>query len=515
MSQRSIRVLTTALAAGVVLLAGQAAAPATAALPASGLATQDAASVPDGLREVQSLSSLLGVHTWYQQVSDGHPVVGGWYALHRDFDGTSTADDGRIPDSRLQVPASVDSDDFISARRAVTAATEAAPELTDDKQSAEADEPTPAETESTPADADTESAESEGVWILPATSSRPARYVYSVLTVSGHGSAYHYVDAVTARVLATDKISQHARGKGQVLDPNPVVKLQDETLRDKRNSKAALPKRAYTKVRLRHLRGKSLTGKWVTIINKNAPVSKKHRFFYFRDDGRFEMVNAYHAIDRSQTYLHKIGFKHVNAESQKVKTNAFPVDNSFYEPGRDRILFGAGGVDDAEDLEVVWHEYGHAIQDAQVPGFGASLQAGSIGEAFGDYWAVTMSQANSPDTTTTPLPCVADWDSVSYTTGKPHCLRRTDTDKVFPDDIVHEVHSDGEIWSRALWDINQALGRKAANRVIVEAQFNFTPKIGFKGAAERTVETAQALYGDSAAASVHQAFVDRGILADA
>ena len=57
------------------------------------------------------------------------------------------------------------------------------------------------------------------------------------------------------------------------------------------------------------------------------------------------------------------------------------------------IKLGKGGVDDAEDAEVILHEYGHAIQDSQqVPfGYGASLEAGSIGEGFADYWAVTVS----------------------------------------------------------------------------------------------------------------------------
>ena len=38
------------------------------------------------------------------------------------------------------------------------------------------------------------------------------------------------------------------------------------------------------------------------------------------------------------------------------------------------ISTGTGGVDDAEDPEVIWHEYGHAIQDDQVPGCGEHLR---------------------------------------------------------------------------------------------------------------------------------------------
>jgi hypothetical protein len=30
-------------------------------------------------------------------------------------------------------------------------------------------------------------------------------------------------------------------------------------------------------------------------------------------------------------------------------------DNSYFDPTKDLIRLGKGGVDDAEDLEVIWH----------------------------------------------------------------------------------------------------------------------------------------------------------------
>ena len=76
---------------------------------------------------------------------------------------------------------------------------------------------------------------------------------------------------------------------------------------------------------------------------------------------------------------------------------------------------------------MVWHEYGHAVQDDQVPELRHQPRGWrSIGEGFGDYLAVTMSQKSSPNTEKTPWACVMDWDSTSYTSDEPHCLRRTD-----------------------------------------------------------------------------------------
>ena len=123
-----------------------------------------------------------------------------------------------------------------------------------------------------------------------------------------------------------------------------------------------------------------------------------------------------------------------------------------------------------------------------------------------------MSQAVSEDTAVTPLACIADWDSVSYTDGTPHCLRRVDGTKLYPGDLDGEVHDDGEIWSRALWDINGALDRNRANRVILESHFGFAPDTSMAAAASHTVATANLLYGAGAANKVTAAFHARGII---
>jgi len=110
-----------------------------------------------------------------------------------------------------------------------------------------------------------------------------------------------------------------------------------------------------------------------------------------------------------------------------------------------------------------------------------------------------------------PLACVADWAAVSYTSTVPHCLRRVDRNLHFPADLNGEVHLDGQIWSRALGDIRQALGNVRADTVILEGSFDF-PGTTMPDLARRTVAAARRLYGDAAAAAVTTAFAGRGIL---
>ena len=201
----------------------------------------------------------------------------------------------------------------------------------------------------------------------------------------------------------------------------------------------------------------------------------------------------------------------LNAEPQKIAVNAFPSDSSYYIPGIDQIEMGAGGVDDAEDPEAIWHEYGHAIQDDQVPDWGLRYQGKAIGEGFSDYLAVTMSQADGFDTDTTPAACVMDWNATSLTDTEPHCVRRTDTDKTWSGTPDGDPHADGEIWSAALWDINQQLGRDEATLIILEAQYWMTPKIGFQDAAATTIQTAEQFFTTGEADVVKEAFASRGL----
>ena len=43
----------------------------------------------------------------------------------------------------------------------------------------------------------------------------------------------------------------------------------------------------------------------------------------------------------------------------------------------------------------------------------------------------------------------------------------------YPDDLVGEVHADGRIWSRALWDVRLAHRERGADTAILEGQFGF------------------------------------------
>jgi hypothetical protein len=312
-------------------------------------------------------------------------------------------------------------------------------------------------------------------------------------------------------VLAAPAHAFTGTAQGQVFEPNPVVALQDETLTDQKDADYAALQDAYTIVTLVNLDDSGyLRGDYADVCGtKSCAFSSDGTFLFGRDHTWFEQVMAYHAVTQAQLYIQSLGFTNVNNEGQLVRVNQFGGDNSFYDTKKDTITLGKGGVDDGEDLEVIWHELGHAIQDDQVPGFGVTHDANSIGEGFGDYWAFTMSEPLSGGFDPA---CIADWDSVSYTVGDAvHCLRRVDLDLTV-DDQTGRIHHDGQIWSRALYDIHNELGRTTADQIILQAQFAFGLDPSFAEAAQATVDTAEELAGHGAAIKVQKAFEDRGIL---
>ena len=307
-------------------------------------------------------------------------------------------------------------------------------------------------------------------------------------------------------------------GTGRVFYPNPVATLQDQTLTDQRDADYAALQPAYRLVTLTNLDGSgTLTGDYANIRSNTGDdaYSPENVFVYGRSDDRFEQVMAYYWITEAQKYFQELGFGTgkrfgpVNEESQDLRINQWGADNSYSWDKHDVIRLGKGGVDDGEDAEVILHEYGHAVHDAQ----GVDLQgveAGGIGEGFGDYLAVTISNHIAP---TPDAPCVADWDAVSYTSTVPHCLRRIDTAAHYPESLsATSVHRNGLIWSASLWDIRNAIGRVAADTTILEAHFAMGVVTTMPYAAGKIVETAQRLYGAGTAAQVRAAFQARGVL---
>ncbi|MEO8588718.1 MAG: M36 family metallopeptidase [Flavobacteriales bacterium] len=330
--------------------------------------------------------------------------------------------------------------------------------------------------------------------------------VWKVLlaTTSPLGEWRIYLDAHTGTVLEKRNMIKTARGR--VFDPTPVAQLNDITL----DPTKVLPANAYREVDLPGLKSTGyLDGPHVSTRGTKNRVKRTDGDFRFtRADRAFKEVMVYYHIDRAARHLISLGFTTLFKKPIEVDIDGTREDNSWYSPDSRSLTFGTGGIDDAEDAEVILHEYGHAIQDAQVPGWGYGDESASMGEGFGDFFAASFFYARKPkrmrDT-------IFNWDTIEAG-GNPPCLRRLDRKKKYPRDMVDEVHDDGEIWSACLWELRKKLGRERAERLVIAHHELLTRTSTFTDAAHVMITTNRQLYAGKNDRMIKAVFVRRGII---
>src|SRR5262245_41936567 len=177
---------------------------------------------------------------------------------------------------------------------------------------------------------------------------------------------------INVPTAVASKLGSGTTGTGRVFSPNPVAALQNQSLTDQKDADYAALQPAYRNVTLTNLDGSGyLRGDWAIIVSETGDpaYSPDNTFLYGRSDDRFEQVMGYYWITESQKYIQSLGFgstrRAINKKPQQLRINQWGVDNSFATDKQDEIRLGKGGVDDAEDAEVILHEYGHAIHFAQ------------------------------------------------------------------------------------------------------------------------------------------------------
>lgn len=228
-------------------------------------------------------------------------------------------------------------------------------------------------------------------------------------------------------------------------------------------------------------------------------------FSFGRSDDRFEAVNAYYHVDKSQRYVQSLGFTDVRNGGVNINPLAMVADNSIYSPYSNLIEFGAGGVDDAEDAGVIWHEYAHALLEGSAPGLVDALEGQALHEGWADYWASSYlrSLADAGKTSRTDWQNVFRWDSGD---GQLWPGRRVGVPGVYPDDFTCEdagdtngdgcnIYADGLIWASSLMEIFDEIGRQKTDQLNLQSHRYLSAPVTFRDAAEAILQADQDLFG--------------------
>ncbi len=353
----------------------------------------------------------------------------------------------------------------------------------------------------------------------------PRRAVRRVVTREPRPVARDF-DPVTGELLR--EVPLFFNAKGRVFDVNPVSKLNAPELRDLNDAASAVPEAAYSIVDLPDLTATgTLAGPHVRIVDPQLPNTPRadaaQSLLFDRGQPQFEEVNVYFQIDRTQRYLQSLGYtgaRRLVSYAIAVDPHALNgADNSFYETssvaGQGVLFFGDGGTDDAEDSDIVLHEYTHAVQDWVAPGafFGSSAsEARALAEGYADYWAFSQAYAQSRASGADPY-CIAEWDArcegddPSQLCGYPPgstCLRRVDSAKTMADfraiERAGQEHENGAIWSSALREMFEGFvarrpagGAQTSDKIAIESMFGTPTNPTFAGMAAQVVRAARAL----------------------
>ena len=207
------------------------------------------------------------------------------------------------------------------------------------------------------------------------------------------------------------------------------------------NGDVVLPMNIGTQVRYK------LEGLYANVeTNANTPdiiqsLAATNPIVFDNTNSTIQERSAYQAVNNIHDHL-KTVFPTYNGLDISMETNIDVAGscNAFFNGNSINFYAEGGGCNNtAKIVDVVYHEYGHAINSGRYNS-GSGMYNGGLNEGFADVWALSLTES----------PVLGyGWDLLDPTIS----VRRYDQNrKVYPQDLVGEVHADGEIIAGAFWD---------------------------------------------------------------
>ncbi len=319
-------------------------------------------------------------------------------------------------------------------------------------------------------------------------------------------------------LVSSATVVARADGSGLVFDPDPVTRAgvsyggafidagdaDSDALNDQR-----------TEVVLRDISQGTdglyrLEGPFIQIVGAGLgqsysppALSDPNGFRYTRAEPEFEAVMAYYHIDASQRYVESLNAGTPAPRIVRVNPRGYSTDNSEYMPSQHAIIFGTGGIDDAEDGSVVRHEHAHAILNNTTAGILSTLEGAAFHEGWADYWATSLlkQQIDAGEVPPRDWSHVFPWDgNTSSWCGRflNHPGRYPDQTEVSPPSgcgAYPRIYQEGILWATTLMEIHTELGGEVTDRLNLASHSYLIPPVTFADAAEALIQADVDLYG--------------------
>ena len=171
-----------------------------------------------------------------------------------------------------------------------------------------------------------------------------------------------------------------------------------------------------------------------------AALSASNAILFDNSNSTIQERTAYWAVNEVHDHLKNV-FPSFTGLDSPMETNIDEAGscNAFFNGSSINFYAEGNGCQaTAKIADVVYHEYGHAINSARYNS-GSGMWNGALNEGFADVWAFTIT--NSPF-------IGQGWDLVDPSIN----IRDYQDRKIYPQDLVGEVHADGEIIAGCFWD---------------------------------------------------------------
>ncbi len=303
--------------------------------------------------------------------------------------------------------------------------------------------------------------------------------------------------------------------KANVFLPDPVAKLKMNyggIFRDRGDSNSHILSLALdTVLMLIRYEGDSfrLKNKHFQFGEYSDPVkplctSDTGQFQFYRNDPRFEEVNAFFHLNKFRKFFDSLGFTAIANYALRVDAHGMGgADMSAYSPTEDVLALGDGNVDDGEDAAVVVHEYGHALMQSAIPFGNSGLERKATEEGLCDYLAGSYVKSCS------------DWNWQNLFKWDGHnefwSGRSLMSPKIYPFNLVGQIHRDGEIFSSFLMNLELLMGRESVHRVLFTLAPFLVANISMPQAAQLFQKVDSTLFGLQHYSLISQVMMSKGL----
>ena len=204
------------------------------------------------------------------------------------------------------------------------------------------------------------------------------------------------------------------------------------------------------------------------IVDKSRPYvdpvsATKPEFKMMPYENGFTQVNAFYHLNNIKSYFGYLGCEKPTTQLE-IDAEALGVtDASKYVGGSRLFLFGVIGVKDAENPEIIIHEYFHSLVYAIAYNSNVGTERKCIEEGLADYLAASYNYQTNPR---------CDWKTLFDWTNNPKDMVRAYGDKNYQKlsfGMFDDPYLNRDLWSSIFLEIMEKIGKKATDKILLRS----------------------------------------------